>query len=54
LTYLNPLRYFLVVARGVFLEDLSFGVLVHQYWPLALMGSVTLGIATWLFRQRLQ
>jgi len=53
ITYLDPLRYFLVVIRGVFLEGSSAGVLLHQYWPMAIIGLTTLGFATWLFRHRM-
>lgn len=53
LTLLNPMRYFLVVLRGVFLEGTPFNLLIPQFWPLALIGVVTLVIAGWLFRHRL-
>lgn len=53
LTYLNPMRYFLVVARGVFLQNASFSTLVPQYWPMAVIGVVTSTFAAWLFRRRL-
>ena len=53
LTYLNPMRYFLVVLRGVFLEGAPFTVLLHQFWPMAVIGLVNLTIASWLFRHRL-
>jgi ABC-2 type transport system permease protein len=53
LTYLNPLRYFLVILRGVFLEGDSFVLLVSQYWPMALIGATTLAMAGWLFRHRM-
>jgi ABC-2 type transport system permease protein len=53
LTLLNPLRYFLVIVRGVFLEGLSASVLISQYWPLAVISIVTLICASWLFRRRM-
>ena len=53
LTFLNPMRYFLIIVRGVFLEGLPIHVLFNQYWPLALMGVVTLSLAGWLFRHRM-
>jgi ABC-2 type transport system permease protein len=52
LTLLNPMRYFLVVVRGVFLEGSSLSSLVPQYWPMAMIGVVTLAAAGWLFRRR--
>ncbi len=53
LTLINPLRYFLIIVRGVFLEGLPAEVLFAQYWPLALIGIVTLSCASWLFRHRM-
>ena len=35
LTYLNPLRYFMVILRSVFLEGASFSMLLDQFWPMA-------------------
>ncbi len=53
LTYLDPLRYFLVIVRGVFLEGDSFGLLWSQYWPMVFIGLFSLGTAGWLFRHRM-
>ncbi len=53
LTLLNPLRYFMVILRTVFLEGASAGLLIPQYWPMAVIGLVTLATAGWLFRHRL-
>lgn len=53
LTYLNPLRYLLIIVRGVFLEGDNMSILWPQYWPLLLMAFFTMSIATWLFRHRL-
>jgi ABC-2 type transport system permease protein len=53
LTYINPLRYFLIILRGVFLEGDSYANLAHYYWPMAIIALVTLSFASWLFRHRL-
>jgi ABC-2 type transport system permease protein len=53
LTYLDPLRYFLIVLRGVFLEGDSYALLLDQYWPMALIGLASLSAAGWLFRHRM-
>lgn len=53
LTLLNPMRYFLVVLRGVFLEGTPFALLVPQFWPMAMIGIAALAIAAWLFRHRM-
>jgi len=53
LTLINPLRYFLVILRGVFLEGYSYAALLDEYWPMALIGLVSLSAAGWLFRHRM-
>jgi ABC-2 type transport system permease protein len=52
-TRINPLRYFLVILRGVFLEGDSYSLLFDQYWPMAIIALVTLAMAGWLFRHRM-
>ena len=53
LTLLDPLRYFLIILRKVFLEGVSFDVLVHEFWPMAAIGVASLSAASWLFRHRM-
>ncbi len=53
LTYLDPLRYFLIIVRGVFLEGDGYELLIHQYWPMLIIGIVSLSFSGWLFRHRL-
>jgi ABC-2 type transport system permease protein len=53
LTLINPLRYFLIVVRKVFLEGAGFALLVDQFWPMAVIGAATLALAGWLFRHRM-
>jgi ABC-2 type transport system permease protein len=53
LTYLNPMRYFMVIIRGVFLEGKTFDALLGQFWPLAAIGLFNLMLAGWMFRRRL-
>ncbi len=53
LTYLNPMRYFLVILRGVFLQGSPFELLMSQFWPMALLGLVNMAVAASLFRHRL-
>jgi len=53
LTLINPMRYFLVILRGVFLEGDSYALLFDQYWPMVIIAIVTLAMAGWLFRHRI-
>jgi len=53
LTLINPMRYFLIILRGVFLEGDSYRLLFDQYWPMVIIAIVTLAMAGWLFRHRM-
>jgi len=53
LTLINPMRYFLIIVRGTFLEDLPAMLVYRQLWPMVVIGLVTLTGAGWLFRHRL-
>lgn len=53
ITLLNPMRYFMVVLRGVFLEGAPFHLLIGQFWPMAAIGISSLAAAGWLFRHRM-
>ncbi|MFZ0429933.1 MAG: ABC transporter permease [Acidobacteriota bacterium] len=53
ITYLDPLRYFLIVLRGCFLQGAGISLLWPQYWPLAFIGIVSMAVAAKLFRSRL-
>jgi drug efflux transport system permease protein len=52
-TYANPLRYFMVILRGVFLEGDGVTDLLGQCWPLAAFGAVGMVAAAWLARRRM-
>lgn len=53
LTYLNPLRYFLVIIRGIFLKGIGLEILWPQMATLAVMGVITLWLASRRFRKTL-
>jgi ABC-2 type transport system permease protein len=53
LTLLNPLRYFLVIIRGVFLKGVGLDVLWPQMLALLLLGSATLWFTARRFRKTL-
>lgn len=52
-TLINPLRYFLVIVRDVFLEGAGIEQLTAQYWPMVLIALFNLSLAGWLFRRRM-
>lgn len=53
LTYLNPLRFFLVIIRGVFLKGVGLDVLWPQFVALTILGTVVFSGAVLRFRKRL-
>jgi ABC-2 type transport system permease protein len=46
LTYLNPMRYFLIIVRGIFLKGVGLSILWSQVLTLAGMGAFTLWLAS--------
>ncbi len=52
LTYLNPLRYFVVIIRAIFLKGATREVLMDQIIPLAGLGFAVLTLAAVRFRKR--
>jgi ABC-2 type transport system permease protein len=52
-TLLNPLRYYLVVAKGVFLKEMPATIVFENIWPMALIAIFTLTGATLFFRRRI-
>lgn len=53
ITLLDPLRYFLIVLRGSFLEGGGASLFWPQYWPLLVIGLASMTVAASLFRRRL-
>jgi ABC-2 type transport system permease protein len=53
LTYANPLRYFLVIIRGVFLKGNGLDILWPQMLALAVLGGVTILLSSLRFQKRL-
>jgi ABC-2 type transport system permease protein len=53
LTLLIPLRYFLVIVRGIFLKGNGIAVLWPQVAVLLVFGVAILGLAALRFRKRL-
>ncbi len=53
ITLLDPLRFFLVIIRGLFLKGVGFDILWPQYLALAIMGVIVFAGAVFRFRKRL-
>jgi len=51
LTYVNPLRYMLVIIRGIFLKGIGVEILWPQMAALAILGSALLLLSTRRFKK---
>jgi ABC-2 type transport system permease protein len=54
LTYANPLRYFLVILRGIFLKGVGIEILWPQVAALLLLGAAVLALSALRFTKRLR
>lgn len=52
LTWINPVRHFVEVVKGVFLKDASLGRVFALVWPLMVISTVTLSFAALMFRRK--
>lgn len=53
ITYLNPMRYFVVILRGIFLKGTGIEILWPQILTLLILGMIILSISIWRFRKLL-
>jgi ABC-2 type transport system permease protein len=54
LTYVNPLRYFLVIIRGVFLKANGLDILWPQMLALGILGTLMILLSSLRFQKRLK
>jgi ABC-2 type transport system permease protein len=54
LTYLNPVRYFLEIARGIFLKGAGVDVLWPQLVALGVFGTAILALSAARFHKKLE
>jgi ABC-2 type transport system permease protein len=54
LTYANPLRYFLIIIRGIFLKGSDVNMLWPQMVGLAVLGGILFTFSSLRFRKRLE
>src|SRR3989338_7042370 len=52
LTYLNPVRYFIEITRGIFLKGSGINVLWQQMAALLIFGIIIMGLSVSRFRKR--
>ncbi|OFZ53816.1 MAG: hypothetical protein A2328_01100 [Bdellovibrionales bacterium RIFOXYB2_FULL_36_6] len=54
ITYLIPLKYFLIIIRGIFLKGNGIEHLWNNALPLALFGVIILSLSILRFRKKLE
>lgn len=52
--FLFPLKYMLVISKGLFLKALPAPIVFQNIWPMVLIAIFTLSSASFLFRRRLE
>jgi ABC-2 type transport system permease protein len=52
-TWVNPLKYALVVIKGLFLKNMPFIEVWYHIWPLLILAIITLTIASWSFKNKI-
>jgi len=53
-TLINPLRYAIDLVHRIYLQGAGLDRVVSDLWPMAIIATVTLGAAAWMFRNRLE
>ena len=53
LTWLNPLRHYIIIVKSIFLKDASAGFVWLNILPLIAIAALTLTLAIWIFRRRI-
>ena len=53
LTWLNPVRFFMVLTRGIFLKGMIFEDVFSNWIPLLIIAFITLTLASRTFKRKL-
>jgi len=54
LTNILPVKHFFIIIKGLFLKDMSFSEVLWHSWPMVIIAIVTLSIAAWMFKKRME
>jgi len=54
ITYINPLRYFIIVVRGVFLKGIGLEILWPEITALAILGAIAILFSSLRFQKRMK
>jgi len=53
LTYINPLRFFMTITKGVFFKGMELHDILINVIPMAIIACITLSAAAWMFKRKL-
>lgn len=53
LTLLNPIRFFMLLSRGIFLKGMGLEDVILNLVPLIIIAIITLSLASWTFKRNL-
>ncbi len=53
-TVINPLKYFIIIIKGILLKDIPFDIVLQNTLPIAVIAIFTLGISVRTFKLRLE
>ena len=53
LTYLNPVRFFMILSRGIFLKGMGIEDVITNLIPLIIIAAITLTLASRTFKRKL-
>jgi ABC-2 type transport system permease protein len=51
ITWMDPLRHFIIIVKGLFLKDMPAAMVLENLWPLLVIALVTSTLATLIFRR---
>ena len=54
ITFFDPIRFYLVILKGVFLKAMPADIVLNNILPLLLIGIMTLSLASWMFKRNLE
>ncbi len=52
LSLLNPLRYYMLINKGIYFKNMDFNTVFLNLIPLILIAFITLGVARWSFNRQ--
>lgn len=53
ITWANPVRFFLLIMKGICLKNMPAVYIYHNLIPLIIIGMITLSAASWMFKRNL-